>query len=198
MIDLDQVQKVVDGRPELEIDRLHVGAGEIAAVVGLPGSGTDLLLDLLLGRTRPTAGTIRVDGIDPATSHTQLSAALGVLFAENALYPRRSARGHLRFDCRLRGLPKTRADATLLDVGLADQADVIAQDLAPGLQRRLAFGRAILHAPRVLVLVEPFAGCDDATVELMARRIRALADGDARLPARADPRARCHQPDPIV
>lgn len=174
MIDVDHLQKVVDGKPALEVDRLTVGDGEIAAIIGSPGSGLDVLFDLLIGRSRPTAGTIRLAGIDPATDHAGFSTSVGVLFEENALYPRRSPRSHLRFDCRLRGLPRAHADALLTEIGLADHADVAAEKLAPSLQRRLAFGRAILHAPSVLVLVEPFAGCDSATVDLLSRCLRTL------------------------
>ena len=66
-------------------------------------------------------------------------------------------------------------DAVIAEVGLADHADVAAEKLAPSLQRRLAYGRTIIHAPSVLVLVEPFADCDDATVALLSRALRARA-----------------------
>ncbi len=179
MIELNHVQKIVDGKPAVEIDRLHVAQGEVAAIVGSPGSGLDLLLDLLIGRSRPTAGTIHLDDIDPVADRVSLSTTVGVLFTENALYARLSAQQHLRFDCRLRDLPRARAETVLVQVGLADQANVNARNLAPGLQRRLAFGRAVLHAPRVLVLAELFADCDDATVDLLTRRVHALAAGEA-------------------
>jgi ABC-2 type transport system ATP-binding protein len=169
---------MIDGRSAIDIEHLQVAAGELAAVIGSPGSGVDALLDLLIGRSRPTAGTVRLNGIDPASDHAGLSSTVGFLFAENALYPRRSPRSHLLFDCRLRGLPKARVTTTLSEVGLADHADVKAEKLAPGLQRRLAFGRAIIHQPRVLILAEPFSACDDATVDLLSRRLRLLATGE--------------------
>jgi ABC-2 type transport system ATP-binding protein len=66
-------------------------------------------------------------------------------------------------------------------VGLADRSAGPASELSPGLARRLAFGRAILHHPAVLILVEPFAECDVASVELITRLINQLAADTAVL-----------------
>lgn len=173
MIELTHLQKVVGQSTALDIESLTVSAEEVAAVVGPVGSGKSALLALLTGQTRPTAGTIRVVGLDPVNDHDRLSQQIGVLFADNALYERRSARGNLIFHCRLRGLPESRADEVLSLVGLADQANVPAGRLPQlGLARRLAFGRTILHQPRALLLEEPFAGCDLASIALLKRLIR--------------------------
>ena len=64
-------------------------------------------------------------------------------------------------------------------MGLADCAGTHAEKLPPSLQRRLAFGRAVVHAPPVLLLAEPFARCDDATVALLSRQIRERAAAGA-------------------
>jgi ABC-2 type transport system ATP-binding protein len=93
-------------------------------------------------------------------------------------------------------LPRSQTEDILALVGLADQADARLDKLGPGLARRLAFGRAILHQPRVLLLVEPFNKCDRATIALLSRLIRQqatggvavliLADDDAHLEALCD------------
>jgi ABC-2 type transport system ATP-binding protein len=180
MITLDHLQKVIGGQPVLDIDRLQIANGEITAVVGPPGSGLDVLLDLLIGRRSPTAGTVRIGDTDPS-DRRKLSQEVGVLFAEDPLYQRRSVRSHLAFDARLRGLPRTRVDEVLTSVGLADQVEVQAAKLTPGLRRRLSFGRAILHAPATLILRDPFARCDPTTVELISRRLRGLAQEDTAI-----------------
>lgn len=182
MINLDHVQKIVNGATILEIEQLTVASGEIAAITGPAGSGIDALRDLLIGRVPPTAGTIQINGHEPSADHAAFSQAVGVLFSENTLYARRSPRKHLAFDCRIRGLDKAQINTVLTEIGLADHADVAAQKLPPGLQRRLAFGRAILHDPTTLLLIEPFQGCDSATIELFVRQIKARAkDGAAVL-----------------
>ncbi len=175
MIELSHVQKIVGERTVVNIEALALGAGEVDAVIGPVGSGKSALLDLLVGQSRPTAGTVRVAGLDPARDRDQLARQIGVLFAENGLYDRLSARVNLTLHCGLRGLPSGQADEVLLEVGLSDHAATPAGRLPHDLARRLAFGRAILHRPAVLVLVEPFAGCDDISCALLARLIRQRA-----------------------
>jgi ABC-2 type transport system ATP-binding protein len=65
----------------------------------------------------------------------------------------------------------------LLAVGLADHADTSVEKLTTSLSRRLAFGRAILHHPSVLILDEPFAKCDAMCVSLISDQIRQLTQG---------------------
>ncbi|MBN1135245.1 MAG: LytTR family transcriptional regulator DNA-binding domain-containing protein [Anaerolineae bacterium] len=177
MIEISNLQKVAGDRLALDVEALAVPPGEIAAVVGRVDSGTQALFDLLTGRVRPTAGTVRLAGHDPFAERDAFSQQVGVLFADNNLYARQSTLGNLKFYCRLRRLPRARATEVLEQVGLRDHADVRAEKLPPGLARRLAFGRAILHAPRVLLLMEPFAGCDESSISLLAAQMRAFASG---------------------
>jgi ABC-2 type transport system ATP-binding protein len=174
MIELERLQKVIGQNTVVDIESLTVSAGESVAVAGPAGGDKEALLALLMGQSRPTVGTVRVAGLDPARDRDRLSQQIGVLFAEDALYERRSARANLTFHCRLRGLPLVRADEVLAQVGLADHASVRADQLSPGLARRLAFGRAILHRPIALILAEPFFGCDADSCALLARLIRQL------------------------
>ncbi len=177
VIELKTVQKVVDQKTVIDIETLIVPDGAIVGLVGPVGSGTDTLFNLLLGRSRPSAGEIRLGGTDPFAQHNQFSRQVGVLFAEDDLYQRQSALGNLTFYCRLRRLPKARALEVLTQVGLADQADTVVEKLSLSLARRLAFGRAILHNPAVLLLCDPFARCDDASVSLLSKLMRRQAGG---------------------
>jgi ABC-2 type transport system ATP-binding protein len=182
VIELRRLQKVEGRTTVVDVEGLDVGAGEIVAVVGPVGSGKLALLALLTGRSRPTAGTVRVAGLDPSHDRDELSQQVGVLFTENTLYERLAARDNLLFHCRLRGLPAARADQVLTQVGLTHHAAVLAKRLPPGLARRLALGCAILHRPAVLILMESFAGCDADSCALLARLVRRLAgDGAAVL-----------------
>lgn len=196
MIALTNLQKVVDRHTVLDITSLTVVAGEIAAVVGSSGSGTADILTLLIGRAAPTAGAVRVADCDPVRDRLAFSRQVGVLFADETLYKTRSPRANLAFHARLRGLPRRRVDETLAQVGLADHADARLEQLSTGLRRRLAFGVATLHRPQVLLLVEPFERCDDATISLLSQLITnhadaggavlVLADTDAYLAALCD------------
>jgi len=182
MIELDSLQKVIDQATVIDIEILKVDPGEIAALVGPIDSGKETLLELLTGQSRPTAGEVKIAGVDPVTQKDQFSREVGVLFPEDNLYKRMTAEGNLKFYCRLRRLPKARIADVLKNVGLADHADVKVEKLPSNLKRRLAFGRAILHDPSVLLLSEPFAKCDDTSVALLSELVHQLAtDGAATL-----------------
>lgn len=64
-----------------------------------------------------------------------------------------------------------------MKVGLADHANAKMGKISSGLARRLAFGRAILHEPSILLLVDPFARCDEASIALLSKLMREQADG---------------------
>jgi len=176
LIELKNLQKAINGSLIIDIPTLEVGAMEIAALVGPAGSGKRALLDLFTGKTRPTAGTVRLAGIDPFQEKDQLSQVAGVLFAEDAVYKNFSPLTNLEFQTRLYGLPRARAMQVLSQVGLADQANARLDKLSSSLLRRLAFGRAILHAPQVLLLFEPFSRCDQTTTGLLSDLMRSITE----------------------
>ncbi len=192
MIEIKQLHKVVQGITVLELESLRVRSGEIAGVFGPSGSGVDELFRLLLGQSRPTAGSIRLHASDPAGDRDSISRTIGVLFSEDGLYQSKTAASNLAFHARLYGLDRKRVGQVLHEVGLDDQGDVRASDLPTGLARRLALGRAILHDPPILILRDPFARCDQASITLIGHLIRELAearkaililaDDDAHLP----------------
>lgn len=188
MIALQKLQKVVEQRTALEIDALQVDPGQIVSIVGPSGSGNDVLLSLLTGQSRPTSGSVRVADCDPAADQLLFSQRVGVLFGEDTLYTTRSPRSNLAFHARLRGLPSKRVDEVLALVGLADHGRAKYDQLSSGLRRRLAFGVAILHQPQVLLLEEPFARCDDASISLLSRLIgqHAADDGTVLILANTD------------
>ena len=165
--------------------------GEIAAIVGPVGSGKIQLLDLLIGKVRPTVGSVSLADTDP-TQGDVFSRLVGVLFSEDGLYPRQTARQNLTFQARLYGLPKACIKDVLLQVGLADHANTRVEKLSSGLARRLAFGRTILHQPKVLILVEPFERCDEATIALLTGLLRRQAENECAVLILADDVANLH------
>lgn len=175
-IQLTDVQKTIDRNTVINIEGLRLGTGNIAAIIGPIDSGKDVLFDLLIGQSQPTMGTIQLVGLDPAADREAFSHKVGVLFAQDNLYKRLSALDNLKFYCRLRRLPNSRAQEVLATVGLADHANVKVGKLSPSLVRRLAFGRAILNDPQVLLLFNPFEKCDQASISLLSKLIQQASD----------------------
>lgn len=175
MIELNNLQKVIDGRTVVDIPQLKIAAGETIAVTGPAGSGKSAFLALLTGASRPSLGQVRIAGLDPFTQHDDFSRSVGVLFEEDGLYEHQPALENLAFHCKLHGLPRSRAEAVLAQVGLGDHTRMRTDKMASGMKRRLAFARTILHSPDVLLLVEPFARCDQASISLLSELMRQLA-----------------------
>ena len=179
MIELKNIQKVIDQQAVLDIPTLSVNLGEIAAVIGAVDSGLDTLLDLLIGRIRPTLGSVRLGEIDPAVDHADFSRQVGVLFAQDGLYARQSVQANLEFYARLYDVSGQRVAQVLEEVGLADHARYASDKLFSGLKRRLAFGRAILHQPSILILDQPFERCDELSIALLKRLLQQYAEAGA-------------------
>lgn len=176
MIVLTDLQKVHDQTTVIDIPSLQVKGGEIAALFGPVDSGKDVLFQLLTGSACPTNGSVLLAGVDPYHDRKAFSCLVGVMFAENTLYKRLSVIENLQFYCRLYRLPKTRAVEVLEQVGLADQIGVSTEKLSPNLSRRLALGRAILNNPKVLLLADPFASCEQVSIKLIIQVVRKQAD----------------------
>ncbi|HUX41713.1 MAG TPA: ABC transporter ATP-binding protein [Rectinemataceae bacterium] len=149
-----------------------VGQGEIFGLLGPNGAGKTTSLRLLTGLLRADAGRARVAGREITASDPSTIAKFGVVFEEQNLYDRLSARENLRFNCRLFDLPLSRADEALALVGLADRAKSPAGSLSTGMRQRLLIARALLHRPEVLFLDEPTRGLDP----IAAREIRTLVE----------------------
>jgi ABC-2 type transport system ATP-binding protein len=182
MIVFENLQKVINHATVLDIESLKVEAGETVALVGPVDSGIEPLLEIIIGQTNPTAGRVTINGIEPYMDRDWFSRKVGVLFPENNLYTRMTAEDNLNFYGRLHRTPKDRVGDVMRQVGLADHTRVRTEELPTGLARRLAFGRAILHNPPVLILAEPFAKCDEGSVTLLSGLMRQVAsDGTAIL-----------------
>jgi ABC-2 type transport system ATP-binding protein len=176
MIELHNLQKVVTNQTLVDIPELCVQAGQAAALVGPAGSGTEAILSLLTGQTQPTLGVVLVCGSNPGSDREAFGLNAGVLFNEDGLYERQTARDNLAFYSRLYGVDPRRADQVLRQVGLADQGGESVTKLSGSLKRRLAFGRVILHKPKVLILSDPFARCDSTSIELLLKLIQDAVD----------------------
>jgi ABC-2 type transport system ATP-binding protein len=175
MIVLTDLQKVQNQITVLDIPSLQINEGQIAALFGPVGCGIDVLFQLLIGKLRPTHGSLMIAGLNPFCDRREFSQQVGVLFSEDTHYKRLSASGNLQFYCRLYRFPKSRSLEVLDQVGLADQAETVTDKLSPGLSRRLALGRAILNRPQVLLLMQPFAGCDQVSIDLVSQVVRKQA-----------------------
>ncbi|MCZ4094219.1 ABC transporter ATP-binding protein [Sinorhizobium psoraleae] len=138
-------------------------AGETVALVGHNGAGKTTLIKLMLGLIRPTAGTVRVLGEDPATGDFAVRQRLGYLPESVSFNMALSGRETLRFYARLKRVDATAAEELFERVGLAAEAvDRPVRTYSKGMRQRLGLAQALLGAPRILLLDEPTSGLDPA------------------------------------
>ncbi|MFF4607537.1 ATP-binding cassette domain-containing protein [Streptomyces sp. NPDC001339] len=134
--------------------------GEFLGFLGPNGAGKSTTMEILEGLRRPTSGRVRLLGEDPSQRNPRLLARVGVQFQTSAFFDRLTALEQLETFAMLYRVPRSRARATLEQVGLAELSDVQECVLSGGQRQRLAVACALVHAPEVLFLDEPTAALD--------------------------------------
>jgi heme exporter protein A len=162
-----------------------VGPGEMLLVTGPNGSGKSTLLRCLSGLLAPDAGAIeyRDDGNEPLDAAGR-RRRVGVVAPDLAFYAEMTVRENLEFFARLRRTSPERGLAVLDRLGLP--LDRLAGALSSGMRQRLRWAWALLHAPRLLLLDEPFQNFD-APGERVARELLAEHLAAGGLAVVADP-----------
>jgi ABC-2 type transport system ATP-binding protein len=146
--------------------------GEIFGLLGPNGAGKTTTIRMLTGQIDPTGGNAIVAGCDVVKDRAKLKERIGVVFEEQNLYERLSARNNLRFSCWLYNLQERRIDEVLDLVHLRDRAKDPVRTFSNGMRQRLMIARALLHNPPVLFLDEPSRGLDP----ISARDVRDAID----------------------
>ncbi|WP_448627181.1 ABC transporter ATP-binding protein [Geodermatophilus sp. URMC 64] len=155
-----------------------VEPGSVTGFLGPNGAGKTTTLRMVLGLETPDTGQATFDGVPYARLAEPVRTVGAVL--ETAFHPARSGRNHLRVYCRAAGLPVSRADETLQQVGLTDAANRRAGGYSLGMRQRLALATALLGDPAVLVLDEPANGLDPEGIQWLRGFLQHLAHTEGR------------------
>jgi len=159
---------------------LSVARGEVFGLLGPNGSGKTTTILMLLGLTEPTAGKVRVLGLDPARQPLSVKAQVGYMPDEVGFYDELSARSNLAYIARLNGLPSSEArrriDDVLARVGLADVADKPVATFSHGMRRRLGVADVLVKQPKLIIMDEPTQGLDPEGARSFLQIIRQLKE----------------------
>jgi ABC-2 type transport system ATP-binding protein len=151
-----------------EID-LEVRSGTIFGIVGPNGAGKTTTLSMITGLLRPDAGEIRLAGTDVWADSSKAKREMGILPDRLILFDRLTGRQLLHYAGLLHGLDSKTVKARTADlvatIGLDEAQHRLVTDYSAGMTKKVALAAAMIHAPRLLVLDEPFESVDTVSAE---------------------------------
>lgn len=141
---------------------LTIPRGSFFGLLGPNGAGKSTLINIMAGTVLKSSGTVRICGHDLDSNVRAAKRAIGIVPQELVLDTFFTVRQALEITAGYYGIPKEerRTDEIIDAMGLRDKADAPSRRLSGGMRRRLLIGKALVHAPQVLVLDEPTAGVD--------------------------------------
>ena len=155
----------------------EVEAGEIVGFLGPNGAGKSTTLRMITGFLSPSAGSVRIGGIDALAEPTKARKKFGYMPEGVPLYPELRVLEYLRYRAELKRVPgKTlaAAEAALDRAGVRDAASRIIGQLSKGYRQRVGLADALLGDPDLLILDEPTSGLDPNQIRHVRELIRSF------------------------
>lgn len=182
-LEMDGLTKVFNGTTAADGVSLSVPRGAMLGLVGPNGAGKTTSLSMAVGLLRPDAGTARVLGVDVWSDPVGAKRLLGVLPDGLALPERLTGGELLSYWGQLRGLGRevTRARTEellrVLELDRAEEDAVLVAEYSTGMRKKIGLATALLHAPKVLVLDEPYEAVDPVSARVLTAILRRFTDG---------------------
>lgn len=160
---------------------LTVPAGSVYGLVGPNGAGKTTTLSMATGLLRPDVGEVRVHGVDLWVDPTAAKRIIGVLPDGLRLFDRLTGLQLVTYAGLLRGMDREtvaeRARGLLSALDLDPAQDQLVVDYSAGMTKKVAFAAAIIHAPRLMVLDEPFESVDPVSASNIREILRSYVAG---------------------
>jgi ABC-2 type transport system ATP-binding protein len=159
---------------------LHVRAGELFGFLGPNGAGKTTTIRMVTGVLRPTAGSIRIAGVDMLREPARAKRHIGYIPDRPSLYEKLTGAEFLRFVSGLWGrddaATRQRADELLELFSLTGWKDTLIESYSHGMRQKLLISSALVHSPDVIVVDEPMVGLDPKAARLMKDVMRTFAE----------------------
>jgi cell division transport system ATP-binding protein len=196
MIRFDNVTKIypraAPGASALHDVSFRIAKGEFVFLTGPSGAGKSTILKLLYMDERPTSGEVRISGYNSReikrSEIAKLRRRLGIVFQDFRLLEDLTAEQNVAFALEVIGTPRAnipgRVSRVLTQVGLASKSSAYPKELSGGEQQRVAFARALVNDPFVLIADEPTGNLDERATRGIFQLLREInASGTAVLMA---------------
>lgn len=167
----------------MAVDRVsvEVAGGEVHGLLGPNGAGKTTLIRLLTGLLKPDEGRISISG--NSLNDNAFRTHIGYLPEERGLYPKMGVDECAMYLSRLHGLSsaeaRLRLDSWYERFGLKAWRGLRIEQLSKGMQQKVQFIVAVVHRPAVVILDEPFSGCDPVNAALLRGEILTLREAGA-------------------
>ena len=183
IVEIEKLQKIYEGKQRVVavdgID-LSVREGELFGLLGPNGAGKTTTISICTTRALPTAGRVRIAGIDVVKTPALARRSIGVVPQYNTLDRACTIFENINFHCLYFGFSrmeaKQRTNQLLSQFHLTERAGAYPAQLSGGLAQRVQIARAIAHRPKVLFLDEPSAGLDPQSRIAMWEAVRGLRE----------------------
>ena len=159
-----------------------VSAGEIFAFLGPNGAGKTTTIQMLTTLITPDGGSMRIDGLDPATHASAVRQRFGIVFQDPSLDGELTAWENMEIHGVLYHVPRRarheRIERLLTLFELWDRRDAYVKTFSGGMKRRLEIARGFLHTPKILFLDEPTLGLDPQSRNQLWTHVKGLNESE--------------------
>jgi ABC-2 type transport system ATP-binding protein len=166
-LELRNVTKRFGEKVAVDSLSLSIEEGDFVGLLGRNGAGKSTTIKMATGLIEPTSGSINVLGLDIATNSLAVRRLIGVMPEDMALLELLTGPQYLRFVGRMYGLDDalidSRANELFDTLDLKPGARTLVTDYSFGMKKKLALCSALIHAPKLVFLDEPFEGIDAVT-----------------------------------
>jgi len=159
---------------------IEVRRGEVLGLLGPNGAGKTSTMQMITGNLAPSAGAVRICGIDLLEDPVAAKARIGYLPETPPLYRELNVSEFLHYAARLRCVPRARCAAAveraLARCGLGEVSRKLIGALSKGYQQRVGIAQAIVHEPELVILDEPTVGLDPNQILDIRALVRELGN----------------------
>lgn len=155
--------------------------GTVGALIGPNGAGKTTTIRALCGIIRPTAGQLRVAGLDVDKETLKVKEKVAYVPDDPPLFETLTVWEHIQFIASAYGIQDYahRADILLDEFQLQPKRQALASELSRGMRQKVAIACAYLHSPEILFFDEPLTGLDPAAIRLLKRTMSEQAEQGA-------------------